>query len=77
MASEHNLNGFKMTKKGKNKKEDNTFYFPGQKAQSEDAAVNGFEKDDPEGGEEEEAPAEEGDEGGFNWHCKSGLAANI
>jgi len=43
-----------MTKKGKNKKEDNTFYFPGQKAQSEDAAVNGFEKDDPEGGDEDE-----------------------
>ena len=31
-----------------------------------------------DGGEEEEAPAaEEGEEGGFNWHCKSGLAANI
>ena len=36
-----------------------------------------FVPEKPEGGEEEEAPAEEGDEGGFNWHCKSGLAANI
>ena len=48
-----------MTKKGKNKKEDNTFYFPGQKAQSEDAAANGFEKNDPNDGEEEEEEEDE------------------
>ena len=43
-----------MTKKGKNKQDDNTFYFPGQKAKTDDATINGYEKDDPEGGEEEE-----------------------
>ena len=48
-----------MTKKGKNKHEDNTFYFPGQKAQTEDATANGFEKHDPDGGEEEEDEEEE------------------
>ena len=46
-----------MTKKGKNKHDDNTFYFPGQKAQSEDSARNGFEKDQP--GREEEEDEEE------------------
>ena len=43
-----------MTKKGKNKHDDNTFYFPGQKAQSEDSARNGFEKDQPDREEEED-----------------------
>lgn len=47
-----------MTKKGKNKHEDNTFYFPGQKAQTEDSTKNGFEKQDPDGGEEEEEEEE-------------------
>ena len=44
-----------MAKKGKMKQQDdNTFYFPGQKAQTEDATRNGFEKEDPDGEEEDE-----------------------
>ena len=43
-----------MTKKGKNKNEDNTFYFPGQKAQTDDVTANGFEKEEQAGVEEEE-----------------------
>ena len=34
--------------------DDNTFYFPGQKVKTDNAEINGYEKDDPEGGEEEE-----------------------
>ena len=56
-----------MTKKGKNKHDDNTFYFPGQKAQSEDSARNGFEKDQPDREEEEEIGRRRGVGGGEEW----------
>ena len=67
-----------MTKKGKNKNQDNTFYFPGQKAQTDDGKANGFEKEERDREEEEDEEEEEMQDTFIEFGAGSGKAtANV